>query len=788
MMVCAAGTYAQKVGIGTNAPTERLHIEGGNLRLEGAFKPGNQAGTAGQFLQSTGATTAPIWVNAPSGSVAGKNKYVARYSPTDNRLSYGLLQDDSMQVVVKNIPALPFNKKSFLFSSVANVTKTGVTATDTTLQRAGIYGFSYDSVAVYGFTSGAGLGAAVRGRSNSLNSGVSGVQGVAGASTGTTNFAWGVHGITGNNSLPLGLGTLTGSGVLGAAGSTGFNHGVQGLTLSDSAGTAGVYGFATPTTNQTPFTIQAGVFGETDAPNYGMFGFASNSGVQNNTILGVGVGVSGRTIAGGLGIGVEGIAFRTDDTTPNAGTTYGVWGETQNSLDEAAGVFGIAYQTIDVNGPTGGGKNAGVWGESYSLADSATGVFGRNENANTMGVYGRSKNGVGVVGHHYDATGTDPGVIGYTRSTDADANGILGLASGSGANRTYGIQAITFAAADDAAGLYGRSEDASNKATIGIFGETNSTGAGMGMFGRAGAATGQTIGVLGESHSADAGAAGIIGVNKNTGAAAGVFGVHGKVSAANATNSGVRGDNETGDNTGVSFAGWFQGNLHCTGILTKGTDQFKIDHPLDPENKYLYHTCPESPEALNIYSGNITTNSNGEAIVKLPDYYEAINKNPRYQLTCVNQFANAIVSQKIANNQFIVKTDKPNVEVSWVIYGERNDKFHQKFHNPVEAVKEPENKGKYVHPAAFDKPASLGIGYIQRSKTSPLVRDVVAPKPLVLQSKNTSKTANSAEVGRWKKLRFEQNQKFLEDQKAKIERNKKSDLKKIKKSLTVSAE
>jgi hypothetical protein len=65
-MVLEKGTG--NVGIGTSTPTERLHVEG-NLRLEGAFMPGNDAGTAGQVLVSQGAGTAPTWAFAWSTTV-----------------------------------------------------------------------------------------------------------------------------------------------------------------------------------------------------------------------------------------------------------------------------------------------------------------------------------------------------------------------------------------------------------------------------------------------------------------------------------------------------------------------------------------------------------------------------------------------------------------------------------------------------------------------------------------------------------------------------------------------
>ena len=51
------------------------------------------------------------------------------------------------------------------------------------------------------------------------------------------------------------------------------------------------------------------------------------------------------------------------------------------------------------------------------------------------------------------------------------------------------------------------------------------------------------------------------------------------------------------------------GNLHVQGRLTAGVKTFRIDHPLDPENKYLSHSSVESPDVMNIYNGNITTDS-----------------------------------------------------------------------------------------------------------------------------------------------------------------------------------
>lgn len=157
---------------------------------------------------------------------------------------------------------------------------------------------------------------------------------------------------------------------------------------------------------------------------------------------------------------------------------------------------------------------------------------------------------------------------------------------------------------------------------------------------------------------------------------------------------------------GGSYAGFFLGNVHVDGNLSKSSGSFKIDHPLDPENKYLYHSFVESPDMMNIYNGNATTDKNGNALVELPDYFEALNMDFRYQLTVIGQFAQAIVGKKIKGNSFKIKTDKPNVEVSWQVTGVRNDAFARKNRIKVEEEKETYNIGTYLNPEAFKKDAS----------------------------------------------------------------------------------
>jgi hypothetical protein len=129
------------------------------------------------------------------------------------------------------------------------------------------------------------------------------------------------------------------------------------------------------------------------------------------------------------------------------------------------------------------------------------------------------------------------------------------------------------------------------------------------------------------------------------------------------------------------------GNLNVGGTISKGAGGFKIDHPLDPGNKYLHHSFVESPDMMDVYNGNVTTNNSGLAAVALPGYFEALNRDFRYQLTPIGQFAQAMVAEEIKGNRFLIKTSKPNVKVSWQVTGIRHDAYADAHRIPTEEMK-----------------------------------------------------------------------------------------------------
>ena len=183
----------------------------------------------------------------------------------------------------------------------------------------------------------------------------------------------------------------------------------------------------------------------------------------------------------------------------------------------------------------------------------------------------------------------------------------------------------------------------------------------------------------------------------------------------------------TYNNIGVAGLGWVgvYGQTDSDGygvysdgnLGSSGTKSFIIDHPNDPENKLLKHYCAESPEVLNIYRGNVIIDSNGEAIVELPDYFNEININFSYYLTPIGCAApNLHIKQEVMDNQFIIGGGIANSKVSWVLYAQRNDKYVQNNPKSIEVEPEKRRKGMYIHPELFDKPEEKAMFKLNKHK------------------------------------------------------------------------
>ncbi len=275
------------------------------------------------------------------------------------------------------------------------------------------------------------------------------------------------------------------------------------------------------------------------------------------------------------------------------------------------------------------------------------------EGGNSSAVFGNSTGGSGLVGQ----SSTNNGVYGYSGS----GNGVFGFSSSG--NGFYGYSGSGF----------------------GVEGLSNSH-----------------IGVYG--HSSGPLSGGVLGI-------APYIGVQGSATGSDVNRQAVRGDNG-GSATG--YAGLFNGNTWVVGTLTKNAGSFKIDHPLDPENKYLSHSFVESPDMMNIYNGNIVTDNKGYAEIVLPEWFEALNRDFRYQLTVLDDqdsadFVQAKVVRKVIANKFTIRTSRPGVEVSWQVTGIRQDAWANAHRIAVEEDKLEGEKGKYVNPGVFGQSREKGL-------------------------------------------------------------------------------
>jgi trimeric autotransporter adhesin len=254
---------------------------------------------------------------------------------------------------------------------------------------------------------------------------------------------------------------------------------------------------------------------------------------------------------------------------------------------------------------------------------------------------------------------------------------------------------------------------------------------GYGSYGGAG-----VVGMGGASGNAESayGGSGVVGVGGNAtstyslGGAGGTF--TGGSASSNPAGNGINAIGGAGlggypAGTGIyaqagsggdfSYAGEFQGDVDISGNLSKSGGSFKIDDPIDPANKYLYHSFVESPDMKNIYDGTIVTDGRGEAVVTMPNYFQALNTDFRYQLTVMGQFAQAVVGSEISGNTFVIKTDKPNVKVSWQVTGVRQDAWANAHRIPNEEVKPEKDRGHFLHPELFGHANEAGILELKHS-------------------------------------------------------------------------
>jgi hypothetical protein len=175
----------------------------------------------------------------------------------------------------------------------------------------------------------------------------------------------------------------------------------------------------------------------------------------------------------------------------------------------------------------------------------------------------------------------------------------------------------------------------------------------------------------------------------------------------------------------MGYSAYLDGEVLVRGPLIKTGGGFKIDHPLDPANKYLYHSFVESPDMKNVYDGVVVLDEKGEAEIELPDWFGALNKDFRYQLTAIgapgpNLYIAEEISDKTTNytsnnnknSRFKIAGGTSGMKVSWQVTGIRKDPWANANRIEVEDDKPAKERGYYLHPDLYRQPEEKGISHL----------------------------------------------------------------------------
>jgi hypothetical protein len=329
--------------------------------------------------------------------------------------------------------------------------------------------------------------------------------------------------------------------------------------------------------------------------------------------------------------------------------------------------IGTTTPTAQLDVATSGSE--AVRGTTFlEFADAVAGYSRTGQTGHGVSGYATGVNGVGVFGDSDIWIGVRGEGTEFTRGV-----GVFGLGG------HYGVQGF------GSEGVRGEGNGTTSTGVVGIGGQYGVKGSSDGVAGVYGSGFGAGVYGSGDRY-------GVIGIMNDLPLAGGGAGVYGRV-----LNQG-----------GSNYAGLFEGNVNVTGTLTKGGGSFKIDHPLDPTNRSLQHSFVESPDMMNVYNGNATLDGDGTAWVTLPEWFEALNRDFRYQLTAIGAPGpNLYIASEVSANRFKIAGGASGGRISWQVTGIRQDAWANAHRIPVEQDKPANERGHYLHPDAFGQTTSI---------------------------------------------------------------------------------
>ena len=82
----------------------------------------------------------------------------------------------------------------------------------------------------------------------------------------------------------------------------------------------------------------------------------------------------------------------------------------------------------------------------------------------------------------------------------------------------------------------------------------------------------------------------------------------------------------------------------------------------------LTHSC----------GGTVALDERGEAEVQLPDWFATVEREFRYQLTCIGGHSPVFVAEEVASGRFRIAGGAPGIKVSWNLTSVRRDASSRK--------------------------------------------------------------------------------------------------------------